>query len=77
MVTDAENKRAYQKPQGAVPYRGVSFYKGRKSNPYMARIRVNGKQKYLGYFPTDVAAAHAYDAAAIKYGFPPEALNFR
>ena len=77
MVTNSGNKRAYQKTRGAVPYRGVSIMKGRKSNPYTARIRVNGKLIHLGYFPTDVAAAHAYDAAAIKYGFPPEALNFR
>jgi len=76
MATNAENSRAHRKPQGAVRYRGVSFRKGRKTNPYVAHIRVNGKLKHLGYFPTDVEAARAYDAAAIEYGYLQEALNF-
>jgi hypothetical protein len=33
-------------------------------NPYQARIKVDGKQEYLGSHPTAEAAARAYDAAA-------------
>ena len=77
MATHAENRRAYQNPHGAVQYRGVSIDKNNKTNPYIAKIQVNGKQRYIGSFPTEEAAAHAYNAAAIKYGYPPEALNFR
>ena len=32
--------------------------------------------KSLGEFPTDLAAAEAYDAAAAKAGRPPTSLNF-
>jgi len=77
MVTQSGNQRAYKKTYGAVRYRGVSIKKSNKTNPYQARIKVDGKRIYLGYFPTDIEAARAYDAAAIKYGFSPEALNFR
>ena len=77
MVTQAENNRAYKKPTGSVQYRGVFINKGNKTNPYVAQITVNGKNKHIGYFPTEEAAVHARDVASIKYGFPPEALNFR
>jgi len=77
MVTNSGNQRGYRKPQGAVPYRGVTFHKRNKTNPYTAQITVNGKTKYLGCFPTEEAAFQAYNAAAIEYGFSPEALNFK
>lgn len=48
-------------------YKGVAFvqYLNRK-NPWMAFISVSGKRTYLGYFPSESAAALAYNNAAIK-----------
>ena len=77
MATHVENRRAYQKTYGAVQYRGVSIKKGNKTDPYQAKITVNGKTKHIGYFPTEEAGGRAYNDAAIKYGYSPEALNFR
>jgi hypothetical protein len=47
----------------------VSQYKGvgradSKKNPWSARITVDGEDRRLGVFPTELDAARAYDAAA-------------
>lgn len=50
--------------------RSKSGYKGvykRKNGSYQAQILANGLQITLGSFATDVAAAQAYNEAAIKY----------
>ncbi len=46
-------------------FRGVNRVSLRR---WMAHIRINGKQTYLGVFPDPEAAARAYDAAAIRMG---------
>lgn len=38
----------------------------RVANPFAARIKVQGKTRFLGMFPTAISAAKAYDAAAIE-----------
>lgn len=45
---------------GAVPYKGVSFKRGK----YEANIMVNGAAKYLGQFEDERDAAMAYNVAA-------------
>lgn len=51
-------------------YRGV----GKQSNKFTARIRIDGKLKWLGSFENEIDAAKAYDSEAIKHiGF---LLNF-
>lgn len=45
--------------------KGVSFSK--KAKKYQAFITVNGKKKYLGFFPTEAKAHAAYMKAARKY----------
>jgi len=47
--------------------RGVSFSKhASPKRPWMAKININGRQTYLGYFSTPEKAAAAYDRAAKK-----------
>lgn len=48
-------------------FKGVSIHK--KSGRFRATIRVDGRQKHLGYFSTGEEASSAYqDAAAKQYG---------
>ena len=44
-------------------FQGVSSSKAHKN--WTAKIWVNGETKYIGYFPTEIAAARAYDAFVI------------
>lgn len=50
---------------GKSKYKGVSAH---YNNKWMARININGKQKHLGLFITELDAAKAYNIAAIKTG---------
>lgn len=54
-----------QRNKGVLAYKGVSFHKHNKK--YVARITINGKQKFLGYYPTESEAAEAYMKAARKH----------
>jgi hypothetical protein len=55
-------------------YRGVCM-SGNKRNPYAATIRVNGKNNYLGCYPTADIAAKVYNQAVISFNKPVEWLN--
>ena len=46
------------KPKFTSEYKGVFFYK--RDNKWVSQIRINGKQKHLGYFKTELEAHHAY-----------------
>lgn len=59
-ATAAENN-ANKVPVGDLP-RGVFF--DRKRGWYRARIRIDGRSRWLGYFKTADAAGAAYEAAA-------------
>ena len=60
-------------------YRGVSLHKGRKSKPWRAWIRIDGKDKHFGYHATEEEAARAHDAEGARLGrelnFPEEWKN--
>jgi hypothetical protein len=47
-------------------FRGVSRAMS-KTNPWQASIRIDGKQKYLGIFSDRLAAAMAYNNAALEF----------
>ncbi len=51
--------------------RNTSGFKGvfwnRRAGRWMAKICTHGKQRYLGYFDSKIAAAKAYNDAAEKY----------
>lgn len=57
---------------------GRSLFKGVTQKPYgwMARITVNKKRLYLGFFASEGDAARAYDAAARKYFGKAGRYNF-
>ena len=49
-------------------YKGVSDYSARSAiNPYRSQIDVSGRTVYLGAYPTEGEAAHAYNAAALEH----------
>jgi hypothetical protein len=58
--------RNYQNKSG---YRCVYPFMYSKKNPWIAKIKQNGKEIYLGTFPTAIEAAKAYNRKAIElYG---------
>ena len=57
-------------------FKGVYRYQYKTTVKYKATIWCNGKQKHIGYFKTEVAAAKAYDKWARKLHGKFAMLNF-
>lgn len=71
MANSARNRKVF----GRVGYKGVGW---RESvGKYVAKITVNKKDIFLGYFATAEEAASAYDVAAIEYLGDGASLNFK
>lgn len=66
-------KRHYKGKPCSSEYKGVDYFKS--LGKWRARIRVNGRTKFLGYFNHPVEAAMAYDEAAREYHEFP-CINF-
>lgn len=73
--TNAElNAANRRKPRGtSSQYKGVSLY---RNGRWLVQIRTGGRREHLGYFGTEVEAAHAYDAAAFAAWGEHANLNF-
>jgi hypothetical protein len=77
-----ENRRNRKKNINCIiPYKGVSISRQTRNNKLycyiQATIKVNNKAKFLGFFPTPLDAAKAYDKAAKKYFGEFANLNFK
>lgn len=65
LATGSQNSANGAPPKNnTTGYRGVSFF--RRDGNYTAKIRVNWRWRYLGYFPTAWEAAEAYNRAALE-----------
>lgn len=75
-ATTQQNGRNRRKQAGrSSRYKGVCWHLRDKG--WQASIRYNSKNKgYLGLFESEIAAAKAYDAAAVKYFSEFARLNF-
>lgn len=75
LVTNSQNNMNSQCRWGALSkYKGVSWHKRREK--WQGRIKLNGKEIYLGYFDNEKKAARAYDEAAKKHFGEFARLNF-
>ena len=74
---DDEEEEEEERSKMRSRYVGVNWFKRRKA--WVAQIKINGKQKNLGRFDSDVDGARAYDAAVAAHSldrpvnFPGEA----
>lgn len=73
----AQNKRGFVRKifTRAVTsrFRGVSWNRFRHN--WRASVRADGQQHSAGSYPTEIAAALAYNKKAAQLGFFPEAMN--
>lgn len=68
ICTNAENIRNSKIPKNNKSgFKGVFFNKRLKSKPFSVKLRINGKNKHIGYYSTKKQAALAYNKAAKKY----------
>ena len=66
LLSAADNTRSCLKYKtNTSGHPGVCWFKSRQK--WQARIKINGKSKFLGYFDDKLAAAEAYKKAKIKY----------
>jgi hypothetical protein len=64
-ATHQQNNANRAKARGSSRFKGVSW--DRPSRRWYASIRGEGRSRNLGKFDSEVAAARAYNAAAVKF----------
>lgn len=74
ICTNAENQHNQIPRMGSSRFKGVHRHK--KSNYWIARIRVDGIRIYLGCSKDEIKAAKMYDVGAIRYFKEYAKLNF-
>ncbi len=74
VCSHTENLQNMTSRSGTSRFKGVGWHKARRK--WAARIVVNGRHVYLGYFENERKAAEAYDAASLKYFGPFARPNF-
>lgn len=73
ITTLAQNNRN-RRPQNGATLKGAYWHKKKKL--WHARISVNNRDVFLGYFDNQIDAVRAYDQAALKYYGEFARLNF-
>ena len=71
-IMKSEKKRVGRSQTNITGYKGVA----KSGKRYMARIRIDQKQRSLGTYDTPKEAALAYDRAVIQHKRPSSKLNF-
>lgn len=75
-----ENTVTQETTESVPVHRGTSRYLGvswdRRKGRWFSQIQIRGNRKFLGYYEDELAAARAYDSAAVKLHGPAAALNF-
>jgi HNH endonuclease len=75
LCTNAQNMRNMKiSPRGTSQYKGVQWRKDHSK--WQTSIMSNYRRYHIGYFTSEVEAARAYDAAAIRHFGEFACLNF-
>lgn len=70
------NQNARKHADSASKYKGVSVVRRKKGDRYRATITIRGKVTNLGHFDDEIAAARAYDRAALEHFGEYARINF-
>lgn len=58
--------RGKHEPIASSKYKGVNYYKNKKSNQWRARIKIFRKEIHIGYYDSEIEAALAYNIKAVE-----------